>query len=294
MSTWQLGVKHSITKRCTRGPRREVRLVAVANPRRVCAPPVALSVQVERGLGGRSSKGCAITRSWLKRSGGVRANRSVDRLVSPAVPAASVSPDTASAVSVSSGAASALSVSSGAASALSVSSGAAPAVSVSPGAAPAVPSPVLRGPLRGVQSRRAPLGLPQQHPADPGHGRQAQGRSGRAGQRGAVPDEDHGDQHAAEGRPAHHIARRVRRGRRCGVRSRGGVGRGLGSGHGLLPSTPVLPWRWLTRSTRVRPAGHCRRALSAPSPGEPCANRLYGAATIALRAPLMHAPGNAA
>lgn len=81
MSTWQLGVKHSITKRCTRGPCREVRLVAVANPRRVRAPSVPLSVQVERGLGGRSTKGWAITRSWLKRNAGVRANRSVDRLV---------------------------------------------------------------------------------------------------------------------------------------------------------------------------------------------------------------------
>jgi hypothetical protein len=92
MSTWQLGVKHSITKRCTRGPCREVRLVSVANPHRVRAPSRGLSVQVERGLGGRSSKGCAGGRSWLKRSGGVRVNRSVNRLLSFAVTAAPVRP----------------------------------------------------------------------------------------------------------------------------------------------------------------------------------------------------------
>ncbi len=56
LSTWQLGVKHSITKRCTREPHREVRLGSVAGPRRVCGPRVPLSVQVERGVGPHSCK----------------------------------------------------------------------------------------------------------------------------------------------------------------------------------------------------------------------------------------------
>lgn len=92
LSTWQLGVKHSITKRCTRGPCREVRLVPVAGPRRVRAAPWPLSVQVERGVEGCSTKGCAGNRSWLKRYGGVRGNRSVDRRTRTGVPSAPVRP----------------------------------------------------------------------------------------------------------------------------------------------------------------------------------------------------------
>lgn len=320
MSTWQLGVKHSITKRCTRGPCREVRLVAVANPRRVCAPSVPLSVQVERGLGGRSSKGCATSRSWLKRSASVRANRSVDRLVPRTVPAATVNSRAARAAWIGP----------------RPCSRSTPAPGV-PRAGPPVPSALLRCPLPHAragrappllgQERRAPLGPAQQDQTGPGHGRETEGRSGRAGERGAVPEEDHRDQDTAEGRPADHLAHRVRRRRRRGARSgarsgrgrRGGGGRcrggggaggGAGSGHVLLPGTHVLlpgapVFSMLsmavaaTGSTRVRPAGHCpagggsvrkrparpRTAMGVRPPGEPCANRLYGAATIALRAP---------
>lgn len=86
LSTWQLGVKHSITKRCTRGPCREVRLVPVAGPHRVRAPPQTLSVQVEPAVGGSVRGVCAWPGSWPKTCGRVRGNRSVDRRIS-AVPA---------------------------------------------------------------------------------------------------------------------------------------------------------------------------------------------------------------
>lgn len=76
MSTWQLGVKHSITKRVIPAPRREVRLCAVANPRRVPEPAQALSVQVERWLRGWSRRETALFGSWLKRVGCVRGNQS--------------------------------------------------------------------------------------------------------------------------------------------------------------------------------------------------------------------------
>jgi hypothetical protein len=99
LSTWQLGVKHSITKRCTLVPCREVRLAPVAGPRRVRATPGPLSAQVERGVEGCSAKGCAGGRSWLKRYGGVRGNRSADRRTRAGVPSAPARPGSGSSVS---------------------------------------------------------------------------------------------------------------------------------------------------------------------------------------------------
>lgn len=66
MSTWQLGAKHSITKRSTRGPHREVRLPRMAHPRRVHEPRMVLSSLVARGLAGHFATGGPLTRSWLK------------------------------------------------------------------------------------------------------------------------------------------------------------------------------------------------------------------------------------
>jgi hypothetical protein len=96
LSTWQLGVKHSITKRCTRGPCREVRLVAVANPHRVRRACEPLFVQVERGSGGGGGKECTVSGSWLKSVVRVRGNRSADRCVSTRASSASVSTRAAS------------------------------------------------------------------------------------------------------------------------------------------------------------------------------------------------------
>lgn len=204
LSTWQLGVKHSITKRCTRGPCREVRLVPVAGPRRVRAAPGPLSVQVERGVEGCSAKGCAGNRSWLKRYGGVRGNRSVDRRTRAGVPSAPVRPGR----------------------------GASPMAT--PGGAifghrtGGCPTGWCRAGDRRVRGRRVsgrPAGRPgrsafrlaEEDTADAGDRGEAEGRSRRAGEGGAVPDEDDRDEDAAERRPADHV--------RGGV---GGVGRGLG------------------------------------------------------------------
>ncbi|AXL88792.1 hypothetical protein C4J65_10990 [Streptomyces sp. CB09001] len=52
---------------------------------------------------------------------------------------------------------------------------------------------------------RDPLGTPQQQTADAGDGGQAEGRAGGARERGAVPEERHRDEEAAERRPADEI-----------------------------------------------------------------------------------------
>lgn len=82
LSTWQLGVKHSITKRGTQGRCREVRLNSVAGPRRVQAPSTVLSCLVARGLEAGDGKKCAAGRSWLKMYAVVRGNQSALRRTS--------------------------------------------------------------------------------------------------------------------------------------------------------------------------------------------------------------------
>lgn len=77
MSTWQLGAKHSITKRSTREPRREVGLPCMARPRRVRTPRLALSSLVARGLAGHFPKERLLARSWLKTYGCECTNPSV-------------------------------------------------------------------------------------------------------------------------------------------------------------------------------------------------------------------------
>jgi hypothetical protein len=226
LSTWQLGVKHSITKRRTRGPCREVRLVPVAGPHRVRASPQTLPVQVERAVRGSSEGVGAWPGSWPKTCGRVRGNRSVDRRI-PAGPAtAPVRPLGQ------------------------------PGVPRLPGArvggrAPPWSRPGLltsagfggrvggTGPprLQGLEGRPrgVPFGAAQQGAADGGDGRKTQGGAGGTGQRGAVPDEDDGHEDATERGPADEIADGVlggggggggsgRRGR-CG-----GVGVGAGAG----------------------------------------------------------------
>ncbi|GAA1892499.1 hypothetical protein GCM10009837_13180 [Streptomyces durmitorensis] len=83
-----------------------------------------------------------------------------------------------------------------------------PTAPVRPRARPSVPPAGLAAPLLD-QPRRAPLGLPKQQPADPGHGHEPEGRSRGSGQRCPVPHEDDGNQDAAERGPADDIARRV-------------------------------------------------------------------------------------
>lgn len=289
LSTWQLGVKHSITKRCTRGPYREVRLPRVAGPSRVRAPYWTLSVQVERGLGAWSAKGCAVSRSWLKSNGLVRGNRSVNRRISTGMPTAPVR------------------------------SRAYPAAWHMMRRRVLVARHMMRCRLSRAQPCRAPLGPAQQHPARPRHRGQTEGRAGGARQRGPVPDEDDRNQDAAEGRPADHVAHRVLAGGGAGGGCPGGgLGRGRGSsGHGGAPWGGGL--RGFNACSSRRSRGLPRGALGSPggcrgpcvgrgrvwegagravprSPigalyrtgasllGERCANRLYGAATIALRA----------
>lgn len=92
MSTWQLGVKHSITKRRTHGRCWEVRLGSVAGPHRVLAPFSGLSALVGPGLGTRSAKECVLAGSWLKRYGSVCANQSVARRRPTSMPTAPVRP----------------------------------------------------------------------------------------------------------------------------------------------------------------------------------------------------------
>lgn len=53
------------------------------------------------------------------------------------------------------------------------------------------------------------LGVAQQRPAGRRDGRQAEGGDGGPAEGGSVDDEDHGDEQAAEGRPAHHVTRGV-------------------------------------------------------------------------------------
>ena len=85
-----------------------------------------------------------------------------------------------------------------------------------PGAAP-VMTATMGCPLLRPQLGRAALRLAQEDTADGRDGGETEGRARRAGQRGAVADEDHGDEDAAEGRPADHVAHRVRRGRSRGA-----------------------------------------------------------------------------
>lgn len=92
MSTWQLGAKHSITKRSTHGPRREVCISCMARPRRVREPRMVLSCLVARGLTGHFAKGWPVARSWLKICGREGVNPSAPGRTSRAVPTAPMRP----------------------------------------------------------------------------------------------------------------------------------------------------------------------------------------------------------
>lgn len=226
-------------------------------------------MQVERGVETPSANECAGARSWLKSTGRVSGNRSVDRRVFCRSPAPSVRSRTAP-------------------------------------DAPSATCCSFLGRFLAHRARREPLGAPQQGPARRCHRCQAEGRPCRARQGRPVPDEHHGDQYAAEGRPAHHIAHGVA----DGVLRGGPPGGGLGCGHGGPPWT--VAWacleRWLIGVQRLfdrpvtesaprvvarpppsppkrdRTAG-ANRSTAAPRLSKPRANSLYGAATIALRAP---------
>lgn len=76
-----------------------------------------------------------------------------------------------------------------------------------PAALVALLAGLLVGPL--VEPCRPPLGLPQKQPADPCHGKEAEGGARGSRQRGPVPHEDDGNQDAAECRPADDVARGV-------------------------------------------------------------------------------------
>lgn len=197
-STWQLGVKHSITKRCTQGRCWEVRLWPMAGPRRVQTPPAGLSALVDRGLMGVRAKRCMPQALWLKSAGSVQPIRVSPRCISSRVPAAPMRPR---------------------------------ARPAAPATTDAVVRPVgvaalcwdaaaLRGnavvpqPLPGRPAFR----LAKQHTAHPCHRREPERRPGGPAERGAVHDEDDRYQDAAEGGPAHHVAHRVTRRRLRGGR----------------------------------------------------------------------------
>ncbi len=253
-------MKHSITKRRTQGRCWEVRLNSMAGPRRVQALLVPLSALVERGLGTAKRKGRPGGRSWLKIGVEPRRNRSVNRRIPPGPMLSAMRTRTAPAASA-----------------------------------------TMSTALFTVQLRSAALRLTEQHPARRGDRRETQGGAGGARGRRPVSDEHERNQYAAERRPAHHVAhpvrrRGLRRGR-CLVRHGGrgwcvvvvcGVGplRGARCGHGSLPVS------FGTAVQRRRPAGVTSSAVER-GPVE-CAIRLYGAATIAIRSALVHAPLNAA
>lgn len=94
MSTWQLGAKHSITKRSTRRAPREVRLALMAHPRRAQGPRIVLSSLVARGLAGHFTKGEPVARSWLKSYGCECTNPSAAGRTSRPVPTAPARPRT--------------------------------------------------------------------------------------------------------------------------------------------------------------------------------------------------------
>lgn len=94
MSTWQLGAKHSITKRSTRRAPREVRLALMAHPRRAQGPRIVLSSLVARGLAGHFAKGEPVARSWLKTYECECTNPSAAGRTSGAVPTAPARPRT--------------------------------------------------------------------------------------------------------------------------------------------------------------------------------------------------------
>lgn len=77
---------------------------------------------------------------------------------------------------------------------------------------------VLREDPGGIPLR--PLGVAQQYPAGRRDGREAQGGDGGPAEGGPVDDEDHGDEKAAEGRPAHHVTRGVLVGTPSGLHGR--------------------------------------------------------------------------
>ncbi|CAB87228.1 hypothetical protein GTY87_14175 [Streptomyces sp. SID7813] len=83
--------------------------------------------------------------------------------------------------------------------------------------APACLPPTSARPLPG----RDPLGTPQQQTARGGDGGQAEGRAGGAREGGAVPEERHRDEEAAERRPADEIGDAVPVG--CAGRRVGGT-----------------------------------------------------------------------
>ena len=171
MSTRQLGAKHSITKRSTRGLCMEVRLTRMARPRRVRAPRLVLSSLVARGLAGHFAKGRPVVRSWLKTYGCECGNASVTGRISRAAPTAPVRP----------------------------------------WGGPRAPAAGVRR-LGDRGARRAAFGLAQQHPAGGRHGGEAEGGGGRPADGRPVHDQHDRDDHTAERRPAHHVARRVGRG----------------------------------------------------------------------------------
>lgn len=213
LSTWQLGVKHSITKRCTRGPCREVRLVPVAGPHRVRASRQTLSVQVERAVEGSPGGVRTWPGSWPKTCGRVRGNRSVDRRISAGPATAPVRPLGHSGVSRLPGARVGGLASPWTGPGLLTSAGLVGRVGGT-------------GPVRlQCRSRGVPFGAAQQGAADGGDGRQSQCGAGGTGQRGAVPDEDDGHEDATERGPADEIADGV-------LGGGGGGGRGTGAGAG--------------------------------------------------------------
>lgn len=126
-----------------------------------------------RGSGGHSGKGGDLPGSWLKTCGCGCANKSVLR----GHPRGNL--------------------------ASSLASG--------PGARAPAPmrgrQSVLREDPGGIPLR--PLGVAQQHQAGRRDGREAQSGYDGPAEGGPVDDEDHGDEQAAEGRPAHHVTRGV-------------------------------------------------------------------------------------
>lgn len=91
----------------------------------------------------------------------------------------------------------------------------------------------------GEQPGRTALRLTQEDPAHRCDGGESQCRARGAGERGAVPEKDHGDEDATERRPADHV--------------RGGFLGGLAvSGHALLPGDGYRVQRAFERSVTAR------------------------------------------
>ncbi len=252
MSTWQLGAKHSITKRSTRGARREVRVSCMARPRRVSEPRMVLSSQVARGLAGHFARGRPQAGSWLKTYGCGCAKPSAFRGVRQG------------------------------------SSGARRAVA----STAVRPGRRLPGRSRDGRARRPrgrargrPLRVAQHHTAGRRDGSEPQCGRGRSADRASVHDQHDRYEQTAEGGPAHHVARRVgsggescptgraRRARspQCAPRSVRSVPRGSRGGRGGCAALgPPRAWGgrcsrhgcslgatgWRTVQRRAEPPGH--------------------------------------